>query len=263
MADCGGFSLVGVQGSQCGVYPLACKRWECRTCGQKKMRATIARIHKGMAGGGTCRFFTITSPGGEDTDTTYKQLPKRWKRLHERIARRFGRIEYVTVVEAQKRGAAHLHVVYRGPFIPQRWLSRAAEAAGFGRIADIRRPPRAIAGYVAKYLAKDLGASGVRRPDGSAFRLPKYFRRVRFTPGWCEWARRPRSARWSTWYIADAPPAPTARSARARGLVVVEIALNGWKASPPWRPVRWLTGFGGYHHAPVHPSITAPKEHAC
>ena len=93
-----------------------------------------------MAGPGTYRFFTITSPGREDAETTYRELPRRWKRLHERIARRFGRIEYVTVVEAQKRGAAHLHVVYRGRYIPQPWLSRAAAASGFGPIADIRRP---------------------------------------------------------------------------------------------------------------------------
>ena len=263
MADCGGFSLVGVQGSDCGVYPLACKRWECRTCGQKKLRATIARIHKGMAAGGSCRFFTITSPGAEDPDTTYAELPKRWKRLHERIARRFGRIEYVTVVEAQKRGAAHLHVVYRGPFIPQRWLSRAAAASGFGRIADIRRPPRAIAAYVAKYLTKDLGASAVRRPDGSAFRLPKYFRRVRFTPGWCEWTRRPRNARWGTWYITDAPPAPTARSATARRLVVAELVLNGWPQPRPWRAVHWVQGMQGLRPAPVFPALLRPKEEAC
>ena len=263
MADCGGFSLVGVAGNQCGVYPLTCKRWECHTCGQKKLRATIARIHKGMAGPGTYRFFTITSPGREDAETSYRELPRRWKRLHERIARRFGRIEYVTVVEAQKRGAAHLHVVYRGPYIPQRWLSRAAKASGFGPIADIRRPPRAIARYVAKYLTKDLAASGIRRRDGSVFRWPKYFRRVRFTPGWCEWTRRPRNVRWTAWYLTDAPPAPTARSARARGYAVLELALNGWRAGPSWRPVRWLRSLHGYRPAPLHPGITAPKEHAC
>ena len=262
MADCGGFSLVGVAAEACGVYPLPCKRWECHTCGQKKLRATIARIHKGMRLG-DCRFLTITSPGGEDAATSYDELPKRWKRLHERIARRFGRIEYVTVVEAQKRGHAHLHVVYRGPFIPQRWLSRAAKASGFGPIADIRRPPRAIARYVAKYLTKDLAAANLRLPDGSALGWPKYFRRVRFTPGWCEWARRRPNPRWTTWYVTDAPPASTARSAMSRGYVVAELVLNGWPPPPPWRPVSWTRGFGGLRPAEVYPSIAQPREHAC
>jgi hypothetical protein len=262
MADCGGFSLVGVAGSDCGVYPLTCKRWECRTCGQKKLRATIARIHTGMRQG-ECRFFTITSPGREDAATSYAELPARWKRLHERIARRWGRIEYVTVVEAQKRGHAHLHVVYRGRYIPQPWLSRAAKASGFGPIADIRRPPRAIAGYVAKYLTKDLGASGVRMRDGSPFRLPKYFRRVRFTPGWCTWTKRAHERRWSVWYLTDAPPVPTARSARARRLDVAELVLNGWPAPRHWRAVHWFRGFRDHRSAPPFPGMTAPRDRAC
>ena len=249
-------------GEQCGIYPLTCKRWECRTCGPNKVRATIGRIRRGMTAG-ECRFFTITSPGREVPQTSYAELPRRWKRLHERIARRFGRIEYVTVVEAQKRGHAHLHVVYRGPFIPQSWLSRAAKASGFGPIVDIRRPPRTIATYVAKYLAKDLATSGLRRGDGGALGWPKYFRRVRFTPGWCTWTHQQRERRWADWYITDAPPAPTARSARARGYVITELALNGWPAPPPWRPVRWTRGFQGHRTAPVFPAIAEPKEHAC
>lgn len=50
-----------------------------------------------------------------------------------------------------------MHVVYRGPFIPQAWLSRAAAASGFGRIADIRRAHPKLMSYLAKYLTKGLG----------------------------------------------------------------------------------------------------------
>ena len=116
--SCGGFSLIGVSGKEVRIYPLRCKRWSCPTCGRKKTRATIARVKAGMALG-TCRFLTLTSPAGECPDESYARFPARWKRMHMRLERRFGRIQYVAVVEPQKRGAAHVHVVYRGPFIPQ------------------------------------------------------------------------------------------------------------------------------------------------
>lgn len=59
---CGGFSMIGTNGKEAGVYPLRCKRWGCRTCGPRKARATMKRVRAGMALGAV-RFFTLTSPG--------------------------------------------------------------------------------------------------------------------------------------------------------------------------------------------------------
>jgi len=194
---------------------------------------------------GTCRFFTITSPGGENREASYGEFPERWKRLHQRIVRQFGRIEYIAVVEPQKRGAAHIHVVYRGDFIPQRWLSKAAKESGFGPIADIRLPPRQVATYLAKYLTKEL-----RDPSVAP---PRYFRRVRWSKGWSDWSKPTASQLWEQWWIVDAVPVHAAISAARGGFEVVEIHSDDWSARfHPARIVQWMRGLRGQRHSVYH-----------
>jgi hypothetical protein len=188
---------------------------------------------------GTCRFFTLTSPGTEDGDTSYARFPARFKRLRMRLERRFGRIEYLAVVERQKRGAAHVHVVYRGPFIPQQWLSRVAAECGFGKIADIRRSNPALMRYLAKYLTKELS-------DPTAA-PPRYFRRVRWSRGWCVWEKRGRQVPWTHWWIADAVPIHAAIDAARRGYKVEELIADNWQARFELRrPIQWLRDLTGY-----------------
>lgn len=228
---CGYLSLVGVAGQQAGVYPLRCKRWGCTTCGPRKARATLARTRAGMRLG-TVRFFTLTSPSGEEHAASYAAFSARWKQFHMRLARRFGKIEYLGVVEPQKRGAAHIHVVYRGPYIPQPWLSQAAQASGFGRIADIRRSNPRLMSYLAKYLTKEL--------SDPRLAPPKYFRRARWSAGWCVWEPRTRAVPWTDWWIADAVPLHAAISAARRGYQVTEVVTDHWEAPfAPARIVRW------------------------
>jgi hypothetical protein len=45
--------------------------------------------------------------------------------LKKRIRRKYGRFEYCCVKELTKQGFHHLHIVYRGSFIEQEWLSDA------------------------------------------------------------------------------------------------------------------------------------------
>ncbi len=235
---CGAMSLVGIEGARCGVYPMRCGKWSCPVCGPRKVRKTLARTRAGMSLG-TCRFFTLTSPGTEDGDTSYANFPERWKRFRMRIERRFGRIEYLAVVERQKRGAAHVHVVYRGPYIPQQWLSRVAAECGFGRIADIRRSNPQLLRYLAKYLTKELS-------DPTAA-PPRYFRRVRWSRGWCVWEKRGRTVPYGDWWILDAPPAVAAMAAARRGFKVEEVVADGLRVrfNPHWA-VRWMRDLAGY-----------------
>lgn len=248
MKRCGTFSHVGLDGDRCGVYPMRCKRWNCKYCGPRKVKATLARTRAGMTLG-TCRFFTLTSPGKEDAETSYTKFPERWKRFRMRVERRFGRIEYLAVVERQKRGSAHVHVVYRGPYIPQQWLSRVAAECGFGRIADIRRSNPQLMRYLAKYLTKELS-------DPTAA-PPRYFRRVRWTRGWCVWEKRRREVPWRSWWIADAVPAHAAIDAVRRGFKVEEVVADNWGTHFELRrPVRWLRDLVGYRpDAPLSQSL--------
>jgi hypothetical protein len=181
---------------------------------------------------GTVRFITLTAPGGEDTATSYAELPKRFHRLMARLQRKFGPIEYYAVVERQKRGAAHIHMVYRGPYIVQVWLSRAARECGFGKIADIRKAPSNIARYLAKYLTKELS-------DPSAA-PPRYFRRVRVSRHWSDWKPPVRERPFSDWWAVDAGVDQAALSAQRRGYLVVEATKLPETHFSPERVPRWI-----------------------
>lgn len=223
---CGGYSLVGVDGREAGVYPLRCKRWSCPSCGVRKTRQTMGRIAAGMKLGRP-RFFSLTAPGDEDAVTSWRAFPRRWKLFHQRVRRRYPGFEYVGVVEPQQRGHPHIHVLYRGGYIPRRILRGMARASGFGKVADIRDAHGATPSYLVKYLTKDL------RPPaepGKASRqpapgVPRHFRRVRMSKGWCERKEWPAS-RWSEWWILDGPPAHAALNARRLGYRVVELVLG-------------------------------------
>jgi len=182
---------------------------------------------------GPTRFFTLTSPGTDSPDASYEQFQVRWHRFLAHLSRRWGAIEYLGVVERQKRGTAHIHVIYRGRFIPYQWLGRAAADAGFGKIADIRKPPSTIATYLVKYLTKELA--------DPAIGPPRYFRRVRVSRGWSDWVRPKPKRRWDSWWIADAVPEHAALSAQRRGYLVVEGSSDNPEAwFHPGRVVRWL-----------------------
>jgi hypothetical protein len=239
---CGQFSLLGSDGKEAGVYFLRCKSWRCRRCGPRKVRRMIAIIRAGMAAG-HIRFMTLTAPGDEDVGTSFRQATRRWKRLHLRIERRWGKFEYFIVVEPQQRGHAHLHVLIRGPrYLPQRQLGAMAQEVGFGRIVDIRAAHRQLPGYLAKYLTKTLGLT----PAQSG----RYFRRVRMSRHWVDALAWDGKRKWDRWWILDAPPIAAALEARRRGLRVVHFDTDGLE--PPTmlgRIVQWLHSLRGYRSA--------------
>ena len=237
---CGAYSLAGFEGGDAGIYPLRCKRWQCPKCGLDKVRQTMARIDAGSRQGHV-RFFTLTSPGDEDAATSWEELPGRWKRFRQRLERRFGKFEYLAVSEEQKRGHAHLHVLYRGTYIPQRVLKAMAAASGFGYIADIRDSNRNLARYMTKYLTKELQA-GRRRNDGTVSQpLPRYFRRVRMSRNWCPPYVPQREHHWLDWRILNGPPAHAALEVQRAGYRLVELVLDRWHLDFRFAErLRWL-----------------------
>jgi hypothetical protein len=72
------------------------------------------------------------------------------------LARRYGKsIEFIAVLEFQKSGVAHLHLLV-GVFIPQDWLSEAWQSVGGGRIVDIRYVDvHRVAAYLTRYLTSE------------------------------------------------------------------------------------------------------------
>lgn len=73
---------------------------------------------------------------------------------------------YIRVLEYQKNGNAHLHVLL-GCYLPQEWVSEAWSAVGGGKIVDIKRVDmHRVSHYLSKYLTKQMimcAPKGARR----------------------------------------------------------------------------------------------------
>lgn len=246
-SSCGGYSVVGIDGQSCGVYPLRCKRWSCPRCGQGKARATERLITSGL-GSDRLRFATLTMPADVGNEAGFERVGHCFKLLRQRIKRRFGAFECIAVAELQpNRGAAHLHVLIRGAYVPQRWLSQAAEASGFGPVTDIRRVHKGVA----RYMVKSLG------PE-QASHYPRGFHRVRWSRAWSP-PSKPRPRRWLNWFIADAPPAVAARSATARGYRVLEMVGPPDHRGSPWRTVSWTPAGSPLCRSSLYPDVLARR----
>jgi hypothetical protein len=82
-----------------------------------------------------------------------------WRELHRRIKRtwRYDRLDYLVVLEATQRGEPHLHILLRGNYIPQKWISEQWQQITGAFVVDIRRADgdMAVSAYIAKYVGKE------------------------------------------------------------------------------------------------------------
>jgi len=129
-----------------------------------KALAAFAVVSDGIARyqakGERVRFLTLTDGEGS---MTVPELYAAWNRFRQRMRRRDMLKDYALAVEVGSR--LHLHACITGRFIDQaRELVPHAEAAGFGRIADIRAvPPLARADTLAGYITRaDKSADAVQ-----------------------------------------------------------------------------------------------------
>jgi len=112
------------------------------------------------AAGRPTRFITLTvNPRmGTDPDSRLLLLANAWRNAAKRLRRLYPNkpFSYLAIVEATKAGEPHLHILYRGPFLPQKWLSSTMADLIGSPIVDIRRirNTHEIIRYVAKYVTK-------------------------------------------------------------------------------------------------------------
>lgn len=96
------------------------------------------------------KFVTLTfADNVTDLDTAHKEFDKFMKRMR----RRYGGFKYAAVVEFQKRGAVHYHVISDLPYIPKKDLSQVWRQ-GFVRINDIEHVDN-VGAYLSKYMTKE------------------------------------------------------------------------------------------------------------
>lgn len=154
--SCGETSFISHQGHDLVVARFRCKSWTCPHCAPKRLK----RLAKEAYLGRPTKFLTLTARAhdGWTPDEAAASLVESWKRMREAIQERFntGIIPFIAVFERHKSGWPHLHILFRGPYIPQRWISRYMARRIDSPIVDIRaiKSRKRAAAYVAKYISK-------------------------------------------------------------------------------------------------------------
>jgi len=161
---CGNFSVVGPVKGKPGTFGykcLFCGSYRCNRCRGpklKKMRARLAQIaseHK------LTRMVTLTLDpkrlSKQERERTDRYIRDCWRKMRVLLARKHeGKsLPFVGVLEFQKNGNAHLHVLV-GRYIAHKWLSKAWQKVGGGRHVDIRFVDvHRVSAYLSPYLTGD------------------------------------------------------------------------------------------------------------
>lgn len=187
---CGSGTLVKHGPGVNAARVLKCRSWQCEDCRPDRARQLIAMAIKGRAQ----RFITLTCTN--DTAPTAIErcqvLVAAWRKIRSLIAANLSlplkdrwlttdahdyalvqpalraaardkatmqkhNVEFLAVVEAQKNGNPHLHIMARCPYVPHAWLRSMLIKFARAEICDIQYvgDRRKLANYVAKYCGKD------------------------------------------------------------------------------------------------------------
>ena len=141
-------------GTRMAVYRVPCKSWNCPACGPKKANHLSHRANQAFKGH-HLRFWTLTIKPQDNIPGALSHINKAWNRLRIKITRKYGKVKYFRVLEAQNRtNMPHFHILV-DKFISWHWMRTAALAAGFGThlyVKDVR--DEHVIQYVLKYLRK-------------------------------------------------------------------------------------------------------------
>lgn len=121
----------------------------------QKSRRCYHRVISGLERGGQFRFLTLTS-SNESPDTCQHD----WRVLYMRLKRRGLAQAYIKVPELGKKGKQHLHVIVRGSYIEQAFLSQQWQEIHHAKIVGITRirqgrGKKGLANYLVKYMSKE------------------------------------------------------------------------------------------------------------
>lgn len=121
------------------------------------------------------RWITLTyAENMTDTQRLYDDFRKFW----QRFKRRWGKADYVAVVEPQGRGAWHVHVIAiwseKAPYVPNAEL-RECWGHGFVKVNAVTDSCDNLGAYLSAYLANvpDEKGEEVAQSDGTTKRIKK------------------------------------------------------------------------------------------
>ena len=136
------------------MIPFRCKSWRCLTCGPRKARRLRNQVGVWAEAKQLTRLMTLTLDPQQVQGDVYAHLSDVWRKFRVYLHRTYGRVSFIWVMELQRNGNPHLHVLV-DRFIPQQGASRTWDAAGGGRIVDVRYVDvHRVRAYLAKYLTK-------------------------------------------------------------------------------------------------------------
>lgn len=154
---CQGSTALAVCPGHAIATTIFCRSWGCPVCAERRQAQLIALAISGHA----TRFVTLTSrrrPGLQPIEAaqqlvhSWQVVVKRWRRLQPA-----NRADYLAVFEATKLGWPHLHILWRGPWLDQKWLSIQMDELARSPIVSVERieDPVKAARYIAKYIGKE------------------------------------------------------------------------------------------------------------
>lgn len=177
-----------------------CKRLVCPHCGPKRAAAIRAAILKAALEHKLTRLMTLTlDPKKLPPDCeTVAYIRESWRKFRVYLTRRFHRpIKFISILEFQQNGNAHLHILV-DRYIESEWIRSEWQAVGGGKVVDIRLVDmHRISKYLSKYLTKEL-----------LEQCPLHKRRVSVCRAFVLFAKRtPSGWRWlptSFWFYFEA-----------------------------------------------------------
>lgn len=125
----------------------------CVTSARKRKRA-FHRILSGLHVNAPYKFLTLTSSPASPVD-----IQRSWRKLIMRLQRRgLMRAGYIRITEYTHAGRPHYHVIFRGDYIQQAYISALWAEIHQAPVVYISRvrSKRGISGYLAKYMVKDM-----------------------------------------------------------------------------------------------------------
>lgn len=163
------------------MVPLRCKQWSCPFCTKVNASVLYNKIKRGIVGclseerrdgfqdDFAVKFLTLTFPGQEYRDATNPQaaeaaMKSSFKKMIAQLRRKLkGRINYAWVVEKQRDGFPHLHVVLIGRAIGPisvladiEFLWRKQQELGFVRLNAVKGGISRVSGYLSKYITTEI-----------------------------------------------------------------------------------------------------------
>jgi len=160
---CGNYSVVGAVKGKPGVFghmSLFCQSYRCDRCRKPKLRKVRARIAEIAQEHNLTRMATLTLDAkkltAKEQKYTDRYIRECWRKMRISLARQYsGSLAFVGVLEFQKNGNAHLHILL-GRYIPREWLSTAWQANGGGKEVDIQFVDvHRVSAYLSVYLVGD------------------------------------------------------------------------------------------------------------